>query len=395
LRIKNLQKNVLPLKNKTILAKQHSARTRHAFSRLVSVMSFFSILMIPLSAQASVFPLFGQSAEAETIPSATVSSTKTTLSAPSIGPSTVANGSKKQVADVVVSGQALTPLVGPVGTAVDVADLPDVGKTTTYTVHAGDTIGSVALMFGLTKATIMVANDLAPGEKLKPGDTLVILPMSGQQYVVRKGDTLASIARKYKTDAGDLAFFNDIASDADLIAGDTILIPDPDFDTLPQAPLPKKPASNGTITGTSTYAPSFRDPTKPDLGNLILRPVPLSVSVRTQGAHGWNRSAVDIGAPIGTPIRAGYDAVATVATEVGYNGGYGKYVVLDAEIEGKQVRMIYGHMSRVLIAPGQTVTRGQVIGLVGSTGHSTGPHVHWEVRGALNPMTVNPKYTGE
>jgi murein DD-endopeptidase MepM/ murein hydrolase activator NlpD len=251
-------------------------------------------------------------------------------------------------------------------------------------------------MFGVTKATIMAANDLTPGQGLKEGIVLTILPVSGREHTVKKGDTIASIAKKYKVAVDDIVFFNDLDEEGKLSIGEVIIIPDPDFDTLPAIPVTvkKSSGSNGASSGTSVKAPSFRDPSKPDLGNAILRPVDLGASHLTQFAHGWNRSGVDIGAPTGTPIKAAYHGTVVVATEVGYNGGYGKYVVIDHDIEGRTVRTIYGHMNSVTVSPGQSVSRGQTIGTVGSTGNSTGPHLHFEVRGALNPLTKNRNYTG-
>ena len=105
-------------------------------------------------------------------------------------------------------------------------------------------------------------------------------------------------------------------------------------------------------------------------------------------------TAVDIGIPIGTPVHAAYDGKIAVATEVGYNGGYAKYIVIDSVVQGVAIRTIYGHLSHVGVVPGQTVARGEVIGLSGSTGHSTGPHLHFELRGkgVINPIGLNRNF---
>lgn len=97
-------------------------------------------------------------------------------------------------------------------------------------------------------------------------------------------------------------------------------------------------------------------------------------------------SGVDIGAPYGTPIKA---ANSGKVTYTGWYGGYGKVVIIDhGKINGKPTSTLYAHQSKIAVANGKTVYKGQVIGYVGSTGYSTGPHLHFEVR--VNGKTVNP-----
>jgi murein DD-endopeptidase MepM/ murein hydrolase activator NlpD len=93
-------------------------------------------------------------------------------------------------------------------------------------------------------------------------------------------------------------------------------------------------------------------------------------------------SGIDLAAPIGSPIYATSDGIVSMAN---WRGGYGLFVSLD---HGGGVQTRYGHMSRLNVVAGQQVHKGDVIGLVGSTGLSTGPHLHYEVR--LNGQAVNP-----
>ena len=102
---------------------------------------------------------------------------------------------------------------------------------------------------------------------------------------------------------------------------------------------------------------------------------------KTQGLHGYN--GVDIGAPNGTPIIAAAGGSVVVSRNSGWNGGYGNYIVIKHE-NGTQT--LYAHMSEIVVVSGQSIVQGQVVGSVGSTGKSTGSHLHFEVRGAKNPF---------
>jgi murein DD-endopeptidase MepM/ murein hydrolase activator NlpD len=108
---------------------------------------------------------------------------------------------------------------------------------------------------------------------------------------------------------------------------------------------------------------------------------PIVGGVRTQGIHGYN--AVDLAAPVGTSLMAAASGEVIIAKVGGYNGGYGSYVVIR---HGNGSQTLYAHMSRVDARVGQVVSQGEVIGAVGSTGRSTGSHVHFEIRGAANPF---------
>lgn len=103
----------------------------------------------------------------------------------------------------------------------------------------------------------------------------------------------------------------------------------------------------------------------------------------TAGAS-TNHAGVDLACPTGTPIYASLSGTATVARKVD-RGGYGLYV----EISSGDYTIIYGHMSQVLVNEGDTITKGQKIGLVGSTGTSTGPHLHFEVH--KNGKVIDPE----
>ena len=117
----------------------------------------------------------------------------------------------------------------------------------------------------------------------------------------------------------------------------------------------------------------------PNYGGYYMRPI--AGGVKTQGLHGYN--AVDLASYIGTPIFASADGDVIVSRYGGWNGGYGNYVVI-AHDNGTQT--LYAHMSKQIVFGGYHVVQGQVIGYMGSTGKSTGSHLHFEIRGAVNPF---------
>jgi murein DD-endopeptidase MepM/ murein hydrolase activator NlpD len=108
---------------------------------------------------------------------------------------------------------------------------------------------------------------------------------------------------------------------------------------------------------------------------------PIIGGVKTQSIHGHN--GVDIGAPVGSPILAAAEGIVLAAKPSGYNGGYGKMIII-SHPNGTQT--VYGHLSSVYVTTGQSVSKGEQIGESGNTGRSTGPHLHFEVRGAENPF---------
>ncbi len=278
----------------------------------------------------------------------------------------------------VVGGSALLSEEGPSGTAADVETaLPSATAISVYTVHKGDTLSSIAKMFKVTTNTIVWANNVSV---IHEGDQLVILPITGVRYTILKGDTIAGVAKKFKADAGEVAQYNDLASDAVLTAGETIIIPN--GEVPPTAAQVAQSARSKTIKNIASGKKTepYLGGGGPALSGYFAWPV--AGGVITQGLHGWN--GIDIGAPSGTSIFAAAGGTVLVARSGGgWNGGYGNYVVV-AHSNGTQT--LYAHMSKVLVSPGASVSQGDTIGKIGSTGASTGPHLHFEVRGAANPF---------
>lgn len=227
-----------------------------------------------------------------------------------------------------------------------------------YTVREGDTLGQIAEMFSISPNTIRWANDIDVKGVVKPGQELIILPISGLKHKVVKGETFASIAKKYSADAREISLFNGIEEADELVAGTEIIIPNGEEAEAPAAP--KKTVAKG--------APSKEAPS-----GYYIKPVK---GIKTQGVHDRYK-AIDIGAKTGTPIWAMAGGKVIVAKPAGWNGGYGFMVVIQ---HNNGTQTLYAHMSKVEVTQGQTVTQGDVIGLVGSTGRSTGPHLHVEIR---------------
>lgn len=279
----------------------------------------------------------------------------------------------KDLEAVQSSGSALVANSGPSGTTADVVGSSGSDRISVYVVRAGDTMSEIAAMFGVSANTIVWANNLKNATDIHPGDTLIILPVSGVEHTVAKGDTLKSLAAKYGADATEIAQFNGLDTGAALSVGSSIIIPGGEI----AAPVTVS-HSRGSRSSGKTISEPYLGGSGAAVYAYFASPIPSGVL--TQGLHGWN--AVDIGAPRGTAIHAAAAGTVIIArNNGGWNGGYGNYVVIDHE-NGTQT--LYAHMSHPAVSPGESVLQGQVIGYVGMTGMTYGPHVHFEIRGAKN-----------
>lgn len=276
------------------------------------------------------------------------------------------NPSKVEV--MIISGTALYSETGPSGTLADVSDIVPTTQISTYVVREGDTLSEIANMFNVSVNTILWANEGLTTKNLKVGQTLVILPVSGIRHKVTKGDSLSSIVTKYKVRLDDILEYNDLKSNSVLTVGNIITIPDAELPYIPSA-KPAQAKLTAALHGAS--GPSYPGYYKR----------PLVGGTRSQGLHGYN--AVDLAAPIGTPIYASAAGTVIISRNGLWNQGYGNYIVI-AHANGTQT--LYAHASKLLVTMGQQVVQGENIALVGSTGKSTGPHLHFEIRGAKNPF---------
>lgn len=298
------------------------------------------------------------------VPPSNVSGTPALQAAVNVDPNPLKGGNDLALA----GGVALLPLVGPEGTLADIADSGAPTQISIYVVRAGDSLGKIAKMYGVSTNTILWANDIRGPNDIHPGDTLIILPVTGVEHIVGKGETLASIVAKYHGDMQNVLDYNNLEPGAAVAVGDTIIIPN-GIDV-------SAPSYSGRVGSREPLIPGYGGPAIP---GYFIRPI--AGGVKTQGLHGYN--AVDLGTPRGTPVVAAADGIVIVSRSSGYNGGYGQYIVVDHP-NGTQT--VYAHLSRNLVGPGAQVVQGQVIALSGNTGRSTGAHLHFEVRGAANPF---------
>lgn len=276
----------------------------------------------------------------------------------------------------ILADNALLPATSPMGVS-DGSEIKDATSTqmSLYVVRNGDSLSQIADMFDVSVNTILWANDMKKGAKLVTGDTLIILPVSGVKHIVAKGQTMASIAKQYKADITDIALFNDIAENAKLVVGDELIIPDGQ-----RAEESDKPIKN-LAASTAKDKKYYETHPTTNYAGYFINPVP--GYRKSQGIH--DKNAVDLAIPTGTPILASASGRVTLARN-GYNGGFGNVVIIQ---HPNGTETLYAHQSKIATTTGAQVYQGQVIGYVGSTGRSTGPHLHFEVHGARNPGSDN------
>ena len=228
-------------------------------------------------------------------------------------------------------------------------------------------------MFGVTVNTLRWANDIGRKGTISVGQELVILPVTGIQYTVKRGGSLRDIIKVYGGNLDEAVEYNDIDPDEYLEKNTVVIIPDGEMHV--KQPVnswrAQRKYARSAVRVRGTNAPYYK--------GYYMRPI--IGGVRTQGLHGYN--AVDLASVIGTPIMAAATGTVIKAKGYGWNSGYGNYVVIQ---HPNGTRTLYAHATSLAVSKGQIVVQGQVIAYMGSTGNSTGPHVHFEIRGARNPF---------
>ncbi|MBI4038317.1 M23 family metallopeptidase [Candidatus Daviesbacteria bacterium] len=245
-----------------------------------------------------------------------------------------------------------------------------------YKVESGDTLSGVAKKFGISSDTIKWANNLDSIHTIKPGEVLKILPVTGVAHSVKSGDTLESVAKKYQAEPQAIMDFpfNDVPDDFSLKVGQVLIVPD---GVKEDTPVRRRSQPQYLAQGPSS--PVF----KAEGGAKFVWPTNGGLS---QG-FAWYHPGIDIPNKSAPPIAASDGGTVMVA---GWpdGQGFGNRVVID---HGNGYRTLYAHLSNIYVSIGQTVSRGQVIGQMGSTGRSTGTHLHFEIhyRGIpINPLLI-------
>ena len=232
-----------------------------------------------------------------------------------------------------------------------------------YAVQQGDMIGNLAENFGLNQDTLISINGIRNTRRIQIGQVLRVPNQDGIMYTVKRGDTLQTIAEKQGSDVEAIRFANELFSDT-AVSGSVLFIPGARLDWVERQEI------NGDlfIWPTSGYITSSYGYRRWPFGGGNVRQF---------------HSGIDIGAPTGAPVRA---AMAGRVSSVGWDNVLGNYVVVSHH---SGYRTMYGHMSTVRVKSGAYVGTGERIGDVGSTGLSTGPHLHFTVY--KNGVTVNPR----
>jgi len=287
---------------------------------------------------------------------------------PALDPTAVGFADRRQrAADrsglTLVQDSAVVATLNPLGTVVDEYSA---GQIFIYTVKPGDNPSAIAKSFGISLNTLLWANNLTNPRAIQPGDQLVILPISGVQVEVKKGDTIDSIAKKYKGNIADILSYNGLSPDEPLAVGSTVVVPDGEFDWRPVE-----------TSGSSRYTSEIGR--YPSYDGYYLRPI--TGGRKSRGTHGFN--GVDLANSCGLPVLASAGGTVILSRPEGWNGGYGRYIVI-SHPNGTQT--LYAHLKDVFVNVGRAVSQGLQVGTIGSTGNSTGCHVHFEIRGAKNPF---------
>ncbi len=239
--------------------------------------------------------------------------------------------------------------------------LMPVVKTLSYVIKPGDTLSGIAKTYHLDVGTLISFNKIPDVRRVMAGTTLKIPDIDGVPYTIKRGDTLEKIAQQYKVPLNSILDANDLAS-AILQPGESIFIPGARISTYEY----KK------ATGTLFIYPTRGRLTSP-------------FGMRIDPFTGTRRMhyGIDLANRVGTPVRATMAGVVVVIAN--HPQGYGNFIVIQ---HARGFQSLYGHLSAILVHKGQRVTQGQKIGLMGTTGRSTGPHLHFSIY--KNHVPVNP-----
>lgn len=232
-----------------------------------------------------------------------------------------------------------------------------------YEVQEGDTVSTIATRYGIDTNTILWENGLGPRDYIRPGDELSILPINGIRHTIKRGENLGAIALKYDVEIKEIESANKLTLTSVIREGQKILIPD------------AAPAVSARSRNTSTvqrikdiFVPAAKVPA----GAQMVWP---TSGRRITQYFSWRHHGIDIDGTHSSPIYSA-DAGTVIKVGTGWSGGYGNHVRVD---HGNGLVTLYAHLSRLDVKVGQSVAKGGVLGMMGTTGRSTGTHLHFEV----------------
>lgn len=248
-----------------------------------------------------------------------------------------------------------------------------------YTVKSGDTLLSIANAYNVKLSTITESSNISANSLLKEGQELRFPSVDGVLYTVKEGETLWDISNTYDIEVSDIVSVSGIEFSDKLKIGQEIILPGVEKIKVAQ---PVKVAS-AQSSATTKAASRSGSTVKSSAARTTLGQWPVTGTITSMFGKRWGKmhNGIDIAVPTGTDVHAYMDGV---VTRSGWDsGGYGYLVVIS---HGNGLTTYYGHNSKLLVSVGQKVTAGQHIAESGSTGDSTGPHCHFEVRKNGTPV---------
>lgn len=233
-----------------------------------------------------------------------------------------------------------------------------------HRVEEGESLWSIAERYGTDVDSVMASNELTRGSTVLPGDELRVPPVVGLVYSVQPGDSVHALARMFDVPVEEIAAANDLESDGLIAPGQTLVLPGA-----------RRPPERAQVASVSRGSGSIGRYIWPAVG-----PITSSYGPR------WGRPhrGLDIAAPNASEVVA---ARRGVVISSGWKGPYGLTVEID---HGDGVTTLYAHMSKIYVEAGEALQAGETIGLIGSTGESTGPHLHFELRRNGEPIDPIP-----
>lgn len=262
------------------------------------------------------------------------------------------------------------------GATVTVISRNNRKTTIEYSVKSGESLSSVAKDFGLSPDTLRYANKIT-GNTLEKGKVLTIPPVDGVYMAIKTNDTLSTIAERYKISVDDIVKYNNIDRAEPIFSGNQLLIPGV---VAPKSSTRSTYSPGGNATTVSAFNPIASS-------GQFTWPTGTPTRYISQG-YKYYHKALDLNRLNGWGI---YASASGIVRTYSVRWGYGNYIDIN---HGDGWTTRYAHLSEFKIKSGDYVEQGQLIGIMGSTGRSTGPHVHFEIRynGApLNPLSYLPQ----